>query len=128
MDFPIENITVPITLDTIPVRKFYVKASAYSNADKTEITVLFEIKNGKNTRHKLFLKQELDQDLLDRTNLRTTLYSACVKSQNKLEVAVNKLMKAVLTSRRHFDPALIGVSGNVITYNARGFSGLGVKV
>ena len=128
MEFPIERLPMPIELNVVPRRKFFVVTSAYSNADRTEITVIIEIKNGLRAKHKLNLSFELDQELLCKTNLRTTLYKACVQAQNRLETATNKLMRSVLESRRKFDPASIGVKGDCITYLSRGFAGLAIKV
>lgn len=128
MEFPIENLAMPITLNTVPVKKFFVSVSAYSNKEQTEASVIIEIRNGRMAKYKLPLEFPIDEDTLKKTNLRTALYKACVQSQNRLELAVNKLMKTVLESRRVFDPALIGTFGDSITYNARGFAGLAIKV
>lgn len=128
MEFPIENLSMPITLNTVPVKKFFVSVSAYSDKEQTEASVIIEIKNGRTARYKLLMDFPIDEEMLKKTNLRTALYKSCVQAQNKLERAVNKLMKAVLETRRVFDPALIGTQGGNITYNARGFAGLLIKV
>lgn len=128
MDFPIENLAMPITLNTTPTKKFFVVASAYANKEQTEASVIIEIKNGRTAKYKLLMEFPISEEMLNKTNLRTALYKSCVQAQNKLERAVNKLMKTVLETRRVFDPALIGTQGDCITYNARGFAGLSIKV
>lgn len=128
MEFPIENLAMPITLHTTPTKKFFVVASAYANKEQTEASVIIQIKNGRMARYKLLMEFPISEDMLKKTNLRTALYKSCVQAQNKLEGAVNKLMKTVLETRRVFDPALIGTQGDCITYNARGFIGLSIKV
>lgn len=128
MEFPIENLSVPISLDTVPVKRFFVLMSAFKSGDGDSVDVIITIKNGKWSKSKLQLSIPIDQTMLNKTNLRTVLFSSCVKARERLETAVHKLMRAVLESRRTFDHALIGTAGNCITYCGRGFSGLNIKV
>ena len=126
MNLPIENLSVPISVTSD--KRFFVKMSAYAVRDNTEVEVIIEISNGRKAKQRLKLSFDVEEDRLLKTNLRTEMFRACVQAQNKLTVAVKRLAKAVLESRKHFEPTFIGVYKDSLTYNARGFTGLQVKL
>lgn len=125
--FPIENIKLPITYRGGIHKQFYIRVSAYpTKTDDIQVVAVFS--HGKGVKSNLTLLVKGDEDMVKRTNERTVLFAACIETQKRIQKAVNSLCDIVLGGRRTFIPQLIGIRGECLTYNGRGYYGLAVEV